>query len=83
MVNYKDYIELKKIIKYECRPNIIDLCDKMGLNDFEKRLLLDFYDGKTRTESCFRFNICESTYTNKMRLLFTKIAKYINYKSTK
>lgn len=80
MVDKSTYNKLKKKIKYLCRRNVILLCDDMGLNDYERSLLLTFYDGKTRIQVCMEMCISLNKYTNDMKILFTKINDY--YKNT-
>lgn len=78
MIDKKTYLDLKKEIKCLCRANVIKLCDDMELNTEEKTLLMYFYDGKTRTRTCYDMCISTTYYRDHMRTLFSKINDYKN-----
>lgn len=78
MLDKKTYLNLKKTIKCMCRKNVLKLCDDMELNKEERDLLMYFYDGKTRIQTCIELSISETYYKNHMKILFTKINDYKN-----
>ena len=78
MLDKKTYLDLKKEVKCLCRKNIIILCDEMGLNEEERQLLMYFYDGKTKVQTCMDLCISPTYYHNHMKILFTKINDYKN-----
>ena len=78
MIDKKTYLNLKKEIRCLSYNNILKLCDDMQLNDEERTLLLAFYDKKKYIQVCMEQNIGKNTYTNHMKILFTKIYNYKN-----
>lgn len=78
MIEKKLYLQLKRDIRCLCRPNLIKLCDDMGLNDTERKLLLDFYENKSVTQTSMELHISETTYNKYMKSLFCKINDYKN-----
>lgn len=76
MLDTKSYLNLKKEIKYMCRKNVIALCENMQLNDYEKDLLMHFYDGKSKVCTCMDLCIGSDTYSKHMKILFNKINDY-------
>lgn len=78
MLNGKTYLDLKREIKCLCRKNVIALCDNMELNDYERDLLMHFYDGKSKVSTCMDLCIGSNTYYNHMKKLFSKINDYKN-----
>lgn len=78
MIDKETYLNLKREIKYLSYNNIIKLCEDMNLNTEEKMLLLNFYENKTRISTCMEMGMSEDTYTNHMKVLFTKINNYKN-----
>lgn len=79
MLEKKTYLGLKRDIKSLCRKNVVTMCDDMELNDEERNLLMYFYDGKSKVQTCMDLCIGSTTYSVHMRLLFEKI---YNYKKT-
>lgn len=78
MLEKSTYHSTKRQVKCLCRKHLLSLCDDMELNDYERNLLIDFYDDKSRIQTCFDLCISEATYTKDMKILFTKICDYKN-----
>ncbi len=78
MIERNDYFNLKREIKNMSYNNVLKLCENMMLNTEEKKLLVYFYDGKTKVQTCMDFHIGSTTYTTRMKQLFTKIYNYKN-----
>lgn len=78
MIDKKLYIQLKKEVRCLCRKNLLKMCEDMELNNFEKDLLLDFYDNKTVVEICMKHNINKNSYIRYLKNIFNKIYDYKN-----
>ena len=78
MIDKKLYIQLKKEVRCLCRKNLLKMCEDMELNNFEKDLLLDFYDNKTVVEICMKHNINKNSYIRYIKNIFNKIYDYKN-----
>lgn len=78
MISKSLYLQLKKDIKCLCRKNVIKLCDDMELNETERLMLLDCYDGMSVTHTSMSLHISEKTYNKYMKILFSKINDYKN-----
>lgn len=78
MLDKKTYLDLKKEVKCLCRKNVVLLCDEVELNDEERDLLMYFYEGKTRVQTCMDLCISPTYYNNHMKILFAKINDYKN-----
>lgn len=78
MLDKKTYLNLKKEIRCLCRKNVITLCDDMELNEEERNLLMYFYDGKTKIQTCMELGFGTTYYSEHLRLLFEKINDYKN-----
>ena len=78
MINKKLYLQLKRDIKCLCRPNLLKLVDEVGLNDFERSLLIELYEDKTSIDVCIRYNLNKNTYTDCMKKILSKIYDYKN-----
>lgn len=78
MLDKSTYHSVKRQVKCLCRKNVLSLIDEMELTDYERDLLLYFYDGKTRTQTCMELCITEKTYTKDMKILLSKIYDYKN-----
>lgn len=78
MLDKKEYLQMKRDIKCLCRKNLIKLCDDMELNETERTMLIDFYDGQMIQYTCMNLCITAPTYNKYMRTLFCKIKDYKN-----
>ncbi len=78
MIDRQTYFNLKREIKLFSYNNIVRLCDEMNLEQNERDLLLDFYKDKTQTQVCMERGMCPTTYSKRMKMLFTKIYNYKN-----
>ena len=72
-----DYCELKRNLKVRCKPSIVDLCNKLELDDYESSILMAFYSGMSRVEVRFKLHICENKYTKDLKQVLNKIADYL------
>lgn len=80
MLDKNTYLGMKRQVRCSCRPTIATLCESMGLSDYEKTLLLDFYDGKLRIQTCMEQGVSEKKYSKDLKKVFCKINDY--YKNT-
>lgn len=78
MIDKKLYLQLKRDIRCFCRPNLLKLADEVGLNDFERSLLIELYENKTAVDVCMRYNLNKNSYTTYMKKILTKIYNYKN-----
>ena len=78
MIDKETYLNLKKEIKCLSYNNVLNLCKDMNLDTEEKQLLLDFYNKKTMVQVCMEHGMSYNTYTNHMKVLFSKIYNYKN-----
>lgn len=72
-----DYFKLKKYIKTLCTDSVIDLATNVGLNTYEKSLLLHINKNNTRIHISLDLGVCESKVTKDSRKILTKILDYI------
>lgn len=78
MINKERYHFMKRQIKCLCRKNVQKLCKDMELTDYETKLLLNYYDKMSKVETCMSLGISGTTYSNDMKILFSKIYNYKN-----
>ena len=72
-----DYFKLKKYIKTLCTDSVIDLATNVGLNTYEKSLLLHINKNDTRIHTSLDLGVCESKVTKDSKKIFIKILDYI------
>lgn len=77
MLVKNEYHELKHELKNLCKPSIVSLCNDLDFDDYEKSLLMSFYNGMSRIEAGFKLHICESKYTKDLKTVFSKISDYL------
>ena len=78
MLDKNTYHKMKMYIKHLCKINVLELCENLQLDDYEKSLLLMFYEGKKQVEICMKLNISTHTYTNHLKSIMYKIYNYKN-----
>ncbi len=78
MIDKNTYLNLKREIRYLSYNNLLELCDSMKLDTEERQMLIDFYQKKKAIHTCMELGISQNTYTNYMKIIFTKIYNYKN-----
>ena len=78
MIDKETYLNLKIEIRCISYNNVLELCESMKLDKEERQLLLDFYNKKTMVQVCMEHGMSYNTYTNHMKVLFSKIYNYKN-----
>lgn len=78
MIDKNTYLNLKREIRYLSYNNLLELCDSMKLDTEERQMLIDFYQKKKAIHTCMELGISQNTYTNHMKIIFTKIYNYKN-----
>lgn len=77
MIKRKDYFEIKHNIKTMCRDNVLDLCNKVGLNEYETKLVLHINQDSTRVHTSLDMSVCQSKVSKDLRKIMTKINDYL------
>lgn len=69
----EDYLSLKKYIISLCKDDVLELADKVGLNQYDTELLLSLNRDDTRIKTCVNLGCCEKKYTTDLRRIMGKI----------
>ena len=72
-----EYLKLRKYIKSLCIDSVIELCDKVGLDDFEKNLIIHLNKNYTRVYTSMTLGICESAVSKKKHKILARIKDYL------
>lgn len=78
MLDKKTYLSMKRDIKCMCRNHVKNLCENMELDEFEKKILMNFYNGEKVQKTCMGLGISQPTYTTCMKIILSKINDYKN-----
>lgn len=78
MIDKSTYHVLKRQIRCFCRNNVEELCKNMELTEYEINLIMKYYDKVSRVQTCMDLGISTTTYSNDMKILFSKIYNYKN-----
>lgn len=81
MINKSDYHKLKKYLRVQPKVQILHFIDAIQLNDEEAKLLISWYNGDTVVKTCMEHYICQDTYTNHLKKVFSKICNYFRYEN--
>ena len=73
----KNYLETKRYIKSICYNNVIDICKKMHLDEYETNLLLDLNKDYTRTNTSLRLGVSDFKYIYDLKKLISKVYDYL------
>lgn len=72
----QDFIKIKHQIKSMCLPNLLKLCNEVGLNEYETNLLTCINQDMSRVAISFKLGCSEWKISTDMRKIFTKIMDY-------
>lgn len=73
----KDYLSLKKHLMSLCLDEINELADKVGLSEYERKLLIHLNHNETRIATCMELGCCEKKYTTDLRRALGKIFNFL------
>lgn len=76
MLEKSIYMNAKRRLKCLCKTNLTTMCDEMELNDYERKILLSFYNGDKVVQTCLDLGISHTTYTKDLRQVFAKVIDY-------
>lgn len=79
MLAKQEFIKMKKEIKEMCLPNVIDLCEKVGLTEYEKSILICVNQNMSRVATAFKLSSSEWLISTTLRTILTKIKDYREY----
>ena len=77
MINKTDYLKIRKYIQSICLDNLRELCEKVGLNEYESNLLIYTNKNETRVYTAMKLGVCESTVSKTKNKIFRKIKDYL------
>ena len=69
----QDYLALKKYIISLCKDDVLEISEKVGLNEYDTKLLLSLNRDESRVATCMKFGCCEKKYTKDLRRIMEKI----------
>lgn len=79
MIDKETYFKIKHHIRLLSKPQLRKLIEDMELNDREASLLLATYDEQTCTKICMDNFMCETSYRENMKCIYSKIKHYYDY----
>ena len=77
MIKRKDYFDIKHSIKGMCRNNVLELCEAVGLNEYETKLIMHINRDSTRVYTAMDMGICQSKVSKDLRKIITKIDDHL------
>lgn len=77
MIKRKDYFNIKHNIKAMCKENVLELCEAVGLNEYETKLILHVSKDYTRVAMALNLGVCESKISKDLRKILTKINDHL------
>lgn len=76
-----EYLRVRRYIKTLCLDNVKELCEKVGLDEFDTNLVVHTNKDYTRVCTSIELGICESAVSKKKHKAFTKIRDYLRRNS--
>ena len=64
---------VKKYVISLCKDDVLELSEKVGLNEYDTKLLLSLNRDESRVATCMKFGCCEKKYTKDLRRIMEKI----------
>ena len=72
-----EYLRIRRYIKTLCLDNVKELCEKVGLDEFDTNLVVHTNKDYTRVYTSIELGICESAVSKKKHKALTKIRDYL------
>lgn len=72
-----EYFETKKYIKSLCKDSVVELCNNVGLNEYESQLILHINRDSTRVYTAMSVGVCESKISKDNKKIMTKIFDHL------
>lgn len=72
-----EYFKTKKYIKSLCKDSVIELCETVGLNEYETQLILHINRDSTRVHTAMSVGVCESKISKDNKKIMTKIFDHL------
>lgn len=72
-----DFLNTKHYIQSLCTDSVIELCNKVGLTEYETKLMLHTNKEDTRIHTSLTLGVCESTVSKSRRKTINKIYDYL------
>lgn len=76
-MNKIQFWNLKNYIRSLCLDSVKELCNNVGLNEYETSLLIHINRNDTRVHTAMTLGVCESKITKDTRKIFLKINDYL------
>lgn len=77
MIDKNRYMQIKKSIKYMNKMQLLEICDKSGLNELEIQLVLSLQHGTSRISACMDYGMSVQMYTNTLKRAISKLSDII------
>lgn len=77
MIKRTEYFNIKHSIRSMCRDNVLDLCENVGLSEYETKLILHMNKDSTRVCIAMDLGVCESKVSKDNKKVITKINDYL------
>lgn len=77
MIKRKDYFDIKHSIKSMCKDNALELCEKVGLTEYETKLIIHINRDSTRVSMAMDMGTCTSKISKDLRKIMTKIDDHL------
>lgn len=77
MIKRKDYFDIKHSIKSMCKDNALELCEKVGLTEYETKLIMHVNHDSTRVSMAMDMGTCTSKISKDLRKIITKIDDHL------
>ena len=72
-----EYLKIRKFMKSICLDNVLEICEVVGLTEYETNLMIHVNKNNTRVYSSLDLGICTSKFSKDCHKVFTKIRDYL------
>lgn len=77
MIKRTDYFKIKHDIREMCKDTVLELCDKVGLNEYETNLVIHINKDDTRVCTALNMGTCTSKISKDLKRVIAKINDYL------
>lgn len=72
-----EYLRVRRYIKTLCLDNVIEICERVGLDELDTKLVIQTNKNLMRVHTALDLGMCESAVSKRKHKVFTKIRDYL------
>lgn len=72
-----EYLKVRRYIKTLCLDNVVEICERVGLDELDTKLVIHINKNYTRVHTALDLGMCESAVSKRKNKALTKVRDYL------